>query len=81
VSLDLAEVLIAEEKRRQALRLLVRCEGRLRRRGMHAEGLAAWDMVVAAGGDRGQLQGLLREAALYFRRAWRRAAPFRGMKR
>jgi tetratricopeptide (TPR) repeat protein len=83
VSLDLAEVLMAREKRRQALRLLASCAARLRRRGMHAEGLAAWEALVAAaaGGDGGSVAGLLREAALYFRRAWRRATPRRGTAR
>jgi hypothetical protein len=102
VSLDLAEALTAQGKRRHALRLLTSCEGSLRRWRMHAEGLAAWRLVLAAasgtaemadgGGGGGAAggdwereadvqaaQALLRAAALYFRRAWRRALPFTGL--
>jgi tetratricopeptide (TPR) repeat protein len=79
VSLDLAEALIAQGKSRHALRLLGACQVNLGSWGMHAEGMAAWRLlldVTGAGADAGSAAALLREAALYFRRAWRRALPF-----
>jgi hypothetical protein len=90
VSLDLAEAWTAQGKRRHALRLLGSCEASLRRWRMHAEGLAAWRLVLAAAGGGGgaaaaaegvgarRAEVVLREAGLYFRRAWRRAVPFPG---
>jgi len=79
VCLDLAEVWTAQGKRRPAVGLLRKSEVWLRDWGMHREGLAAWVMVrEAAGADDGDIesaQGLLREAAHYFRRAWRRPLP------
>jgi tetratricopeptide (TPR) repeat protein len=54
VSLDLAEAWTALGKRRHALRLLGSCMESLRRWRMHAEGLAAWGLVIeAAGGGAG----------------------------
>jgi hypothetical protein len=89
VSLDLAEAFTAQGKGRHALRLLGSCEASLRRWRMHGEGLAAWRLVVDAAGAAGaedaaaegarRAQVVLREAALYFRRAWRRALPFPGV--
>jgi tetratricopeptide (TPR) repeat protein len=77
VSLDLAETYLAQGKGRHAWRLLSRFQGTLRRWQMHTEGMAAWLLLVeAAAGEAGRAQALARAAALYFRRAWRRAAPF-----
>jgi tetratricopeptide (TPR) repeat protein len=85
VSLDLAEVWMAQGKIRPALRLLRRCEESLRDWRMHREGMAAWVVLLnaaaAADGDLERAQGLLREAAQYFRRAWRRALPFARLSR
>jgi hypothetical protein len=82
VSLDLAEAFTAQGKNRHALRLLGTCQASLRRWRMHDEGLAAWRLVLEAAGAEGAAAGrartVLREAALYFRRAWRRALPFPG---
>lgn len=50
VSLDLAEAWTALGKRRHALRLLGSCLASLRRWRMHAEGLAAWRLVIEAAG-------------------------------
>jgi tetratricopeptide (TPR) repeat protein len=78
VSLDLAETYLALGKSRHALRLLTSMGGTLRRWRMHAEGMAAWLLLIeAAAGEAGKAQALARAASLYFRRAWRRAAPFR----
>jgi hypothetical protein len=110
VSLDLAEVLLAQGKRREALLLLGSCQASLHRWRMHAEGMAAIRMALDAvqGEERGEEApsgraapaheasapaaaatpapapappgpaAVLAEVALYFRRAWRRALPFRG---
>jgi hypothetical protein len=68
---------LAQGKGRHAWRLLSRFQGTLRRWHMHTEGMAAWLLLVeAAAGEAGRAQALARAAALYFRRAWRRAAPF-----
>jgi hypothetical protein len=77
VSLDLAETYIAEGKSRHAIRLLKVFHALLRHWRMHTEGMAAWLLLVeAAAGEAEAAQALTREAALYFRRAWRRALPF-----
>jgi hypothetical protein len=91
VSLDLAEVLLAAGKRRQAALLARWFEPRLRLFKMHGHGMAAWLVVREALGveagrvgealasevARERVGVMLREAALYYRRAWRRAVPFR----
>jgi len=77
VSLDLAETYIARGKTRHAVRLLRSFHGTLGSWQMHAEGMAAWLLLVeAAAGEATKAQALTREAALYFRHAWRRPAPF-----
>jgi predicted Zn-dependent protease len=80
VCLDLAEVWTAQGKVRSAVRLLTRSEESMRTWRMHREAMAAWGAVrEAAGscaGDVELTQDLFREAAHYFRRAWRRALPF-----
>jgi tetratricopeptide (TPR) repeat protein len=76
-SLDLAETLLALGRGRQALRVLEVARGNLERFQMHGEGIAAVQVLVeAARGEAAAAQGLLREASLYFRRAWGRAVPF-----
>ncbi len=86
VSLDLAEVYLACGKARQAVELLAKVLELLQTWSMHADGLAAWTRVMAQvesggarpggrGGER-EAAALLRDASLYFRRSWRRAAPF-----
>jgi hypothetical protein len=78
VSLDLAEAFLAQGKRRHALRLLTTFQATLVHWRMHSEGLAAWLLLVReAAAETRQAQSLLQEAALYFRRAWRRRLPFR----
>jgi tetratricopeptide (TPR) repeat protein len=77
VSLDLAETYIAQGKTRHAIRLLKTFHAILGHWRMHTEGMAAWLLLVeAAAGEAGRAQALTRDAALYFRRAWRRAAAF-----
>jgi hypothetical protein len=77
VSLDLAETYIARGKTRHAVRLLRIFHRTLGSWRMHAEGLAAWLLLVeAAAGEAARAQALAREAALYFRHAWRRPVPF-----
>ena len=79
VSLDLAETYATRGKARHAVRLLKACHALLRQWSMHAAGIAAWLLLVeAAAGEAGRLQALTREAALYYRRAWRRELPFPG---
>lgn len=78
VSLDLAEAYLAQGKRRPALRLLASFHQRLLRWRMHSDGLAAWLLLLREAGAPGGLPpDLTRDAALYFRRAWRRRLPFR----
>jgi hypothetical protein len=73
VSLDLAEVYLAQGKGRHAMRLLRCFHGILGKWGMHTEGMAAWLLLVeAAKGEVGAAQGVMREAARYFRLGWRR---------
>jgi hypothetical protein len=77
VSLDLAETYLARGKTRHAARLLRTFHRTLDSWHMHAEGLAAWLLLAeAAAGEAARAQALTREAALYFRHAWRRPAPF-----
>jgi tetratricopeptide (TPR) repeat protein len=81
VSLDLAETLMAQGKTRHALRLLKAFQALLGEWHMHTEGTAAWLLLIeAAGGEAARAQALTRDAALYFRRAWRRAFPFPGRR-
>jgi|HubBroStandDraft_3_1064219.scaffolds.fasta_scaffold11865_3 tetratricopeptide (TPR) repeat protein len=78
VSLDLAEVFVARRKTRHAVLLLRRFEPTLRLFKMHPHGMAAWLLVrEALGTEAAHARSLLREAALYFRQAWRRPLPFR----
>ena len=77
VSLDLAEAYMAQGKTRHALRLLKTFHTTLGQWRMHPYGMAAWLLLVeAAAGEAGQARALTREAALYFRRSWRRPLPF-----
>jgi tetratricopeptide (TPR) repeat protein len=79
VSLDLAEVYIAQGKTRHAIRLLKSFHGILGQWGMHTEGMAAWLLLIeAAAGETRRAQDLTRQAARYFRWAWRRPLPFAG---
>jgi hypothetical protein len=76
-SLDLVETYIAQGKARHALRLLKAFHGILGHWGMHTEGMAAWLLLIeAAAGEAGRAQALTRQAARYFRWAWRRPLPF-----
>jgi hypothetical protein len=43
---------------------------------MHPEGMAAWLLLTHAAAEPPAAQALTREAALYFRHAWRRPVPF-----
>ena len=73
VTLDLAEVFLAQGKGRHAMRLLRCFHGILGKWEMHTEGMAAWLLLVeAAKGEVGAAQAVTREAARYFRRGWRR---------
>jgi hypothetical protein len=77
VSLDLAEAYLAQGKSRHALHLLTGFQGTLRWCGMHAEGMAAWLLLVeTVAANMGRAPALTREASLYFRRAWRRRVVF-----
>jgi tetratricopeptide (TPR) repeat protein len=78
VSLDLAETYLAQGKTRHAVRLLKSFQGILAAGRMHAEGIGAWLLLVeAAAGETLCAQQVLRQAASYYRRAWRRELPFR----
>ena len=78
VSLDLVEAYLAQGKRRHALRLLASFQDTLIRWRMHQEGLAVWLLLLReAAAESARAQALTHEAALYFRRAWRRRLPFR----
>jgi hypothetical protein len=77
VSLDLAEAYLSQGKTRHAVRLLRTFQGFLGQLRMHAEGMAAWLLLIdAAAGEAANAQALTRQAGLYFRRAWRRPIPF-----
>lgn len=79
VTLDLAEVYLAQGKRRHAMRLLKCFHGILGPWGMHTEGMAAWLLLVeAAKGEAATAQALTREAARYFRWGWRRGGAVEG---
>jgi hypothetical protein len=76
VSLDLAEVYLAQQKARQAVRLLRAFRPTLARWRMREEGLARWLLLIdAAPGDSARAQALARETTRYYRRAWPRVVP------
>jgi hypothetical protein len=76
VSLDLAEVYLAQEKARQAVRLLRAFRPTLARWRMHEDGIARWLLLIdAAPGEPARAQALTREAARYYRRTWPRLVP------
>ena len=78
VSLDLAASYLAQGKSRHALRLLASFQHTLIHWRMHPEGLAVWLLLLReSAAESARAQALTREAALYFRRAWRRRLPFR----
>jgi hypothetical protein len=78
VSLDLAEIFLAQGKTRHAVLLLRRFEPTLRLFKMHSHGMAAWLLLrEALATEAARVPSLLREAALYYRQAWRRPVPFR----
>jgi hypothetical protein len=76
VSLDLAEVYLAQEKARQASRLLRSFRPTLARWRMHEDGIARWLLLIdAAPGEPALAQALTREATRYYRRTWPRLVP------
>jgi hypothetical protein len=76
VSLDLAEVYLAQQKARQAVRLLRAFRPTLARWRMREEGIARWLVLIdAAPGDPARAQALARETTRYYRRAWPRVVP------
>lgn len=78
VSLDLAEAYLAQGKARHAGRLLGAFHRHLGQLRMHPEGMAAWRLLIGAAAcdTSAAVQALTRQAALYYRRAWRRPLPF-----
>jgi tetratricopeptide (TPR) repeat protein len=78
VSLDLAELFLAQGRTRHAVLLLRQFQPTLRLFKMHSHGMAAWLLVQEAmATEAARARPLVREAALYFRQAWRRPFPFR----
>ncbi len=76
VSLDLAEVYLAQENARQAVRLLRSFQPTLARWRMQDEGIARWHLLIAAATDEpAEAQALTRDAARYYRRRWPRVVP------
>ncbi len=76
VSLDLAEVYLAQQKARQAVRLLRAFRPTLARWRMHEDGIARWLLLIdAAPGEPARAQALTRETARYYRRTWPRVVP------
>ncbi len=76
VCLDLAEVYIAQEKARQASRLLRAFRPTLARWRMHEDGIARWLLLIdAAPVEPATAQALTREATRYYRRTWPRLVP------
>jgi hypothetical protein len=77
VSLDLAEVYLAQHKARQAIRLLRSFRPRLADWRMREEGIARWHRLIeAAPGEPATAQAMTRATTRYYRRTWPRVVPF-----
>jgi hypothetical protein len=79
LSLDLAEVYVAQEKHETAQGLIQGLLPRLQSWGMHQEGLAVWLLLLESMGRGSARAAAFQRVSEYIHRAWHR--PLQGRKR